>query len=591
MWVTTSPLEDLGGHHYILGQEKTMSSEKTKKEIPMNGADVFIDVLEKNNIKHVFGIPGGNTLPIYDALYKSKIFHILTRHEQGAAHMAEGYAKVSGKPGVVFATSGPGATNLTTGLVDARLDSVPVVAFTGQVATSVIGTDAFQEADMYGISVPFTKYNALVKKPEMLATYIQEALSLSTAKRPGPTLVDIPKDIQNALIGDYDFKKIKLTIPQRHLKKDEIKGDLTRFANAINRALKPLLYIGGGANISGADKEIRKLAEKSNIPVVMTLNGLGAFPANHRLSLGMLGMHGTRYANTAVLETDLIVSLGARFDDRVTSKIDEFAPKAKKAHIDIDPAEINKVIKTDYYLFGDLKDTLKELLPLVKENDRKDWNDDIESWKKEYPLKFDEDTDEIKPQHIIRELSRMTDGNAIIASDVGQHQMWTAQYYEFKKPRSWIASGGLGTMGFGFPAAIGAKVAKPDELVVVITGDGSFQMNIQELATIRMYNINVKILLLENQFLGMVRQWQEMFYEKRYSQTNFNFSPDFVKIAEGYGINAKRIEKKSQVGEGLDFLLRDDKSALLVARIPSEEKVFPFIPAGGSYRDMIDYAS
>jgi acetolactate synthase-1/2/3 large subunit len=401
--------------------------------------------------------------------------------------------------------------------------------------------------------------------------------------------VDIPKDIQNSIIENYDFKNIKLSVHERHLKPAPVSGDMEKFSRALNKAEKPLLYVGGGATISGAHKEILEIAQKASIPVVMTLNGLSAFPGNHELSLGMLGMHGTRFANSAVLETDLIVSLGARFDDRVTSKLDEFAPRAKKAHFDIDPAEINKVVRVDYQITGDLKSALKELSPLVKANKREAWVGEIKAWKKNYPLKFTDNSNTIKPQHIIRRLYEITKGNAIIASDVGQHQMWTAQYYLFDKPRSWIASGGLGTMGFGFPAAIGAKVACPEQLVIAVSGDGSFQMNIQELATLSMYDISVKIILLENRFLGMVRQWQEMFYEERYSQTNFHFNPDFVKIADAYGIQAKRIDKKSEVEDGLKFLLKDDKSALLVVRIPEEEKVFPFIPAGGSYRDMIDF--
>lgn len=560
-----------------------------QKTTPMIGAEVFVDILKKNGVKHIFGYPGGAVLPIYDVLYETDIMHFLTRHEQGAAHMAEGYAKVTGKPGILFATSGPGATNITTGLMDAKMDSVPVVAFTGQVSTSVIGTDAFQEADMYGISIPLTKYNAMVKDPQMLATHIQEAFLVAMSKRPGPVLVDFPKDMQTAPIENYDFNNIPITIPKRHITKDPVKGDLERFAKELNESSRPLLYVGGGALASDAIDEIYELANKNNIPVVMTLNGLGAFPGTHELSLGMLGMHGTRYANTAVMEADFIISLGARFDDRVTGKTSEFATRARKAHFDIDQAELNKIIHVEHPILGDLKEALQQVIPMVEENNRDAWKSQALHWKEKYPLRYDSDSQEIKPQYIIQQLHHRTQGNAILATDVGQHQMWAAQYFPLNKPRSWVSSGGLGTMGFGFPAAIGAKVARPDELVVLITGDGSFQMNIQELSMIQTYNIPVKIVLLENNSLGMVRQWQDMFYDERFSQVDFSYTPDFVSIAKGYGIDAMRIEHKREVDKGIDFLLKTDKSAILVAKIPQDEKVFPFIPSGATYKDLIDF--
>ena len=544
----------------------------------------MLDLLLSHKVDVVFGYPGGAILPFYDELYNSSIKHILVRHEQGAVHMAEGYAIVSRKPGVAIVTSGPGATNTITGLTDAKMDSIPIMVISGQVPTTAIGTDAFQEADVFGITIPVTKYNALIKHADEIADIFEEAWVMLTQGRPGPVLLDFPKDVQ---VQETSNLQGKVKLAERFIKKPTIQGDLEKFAEALNKSKRPLLYVGGGAILSGASQEIKVIAEKGMIPVTCTLKGLGAFPGSHILSLGMPGMHGTVAANKAILECDYILSLGARFDDRVAGVPNDFAPNAVKAHIDIDPAEFNKRVKVDYILHGDLKEVLQALIPFIEKNDRSDWVKHLEEYKNKYPLEFEDSNEVIKPQRFLKRLYEITQGKAIVSTDVGQHQMWAAQYYLFDEPNRWITSGGLGAMGFGFPAAIGAAVAKPNDLVISISGDGSFQMCMQELATARQYNIPVKIVLLNNNFLGMVRQWQELFYNERFSESEYQFNPDFLKIMEAYNIPGKRIEKPSQIDEGIEFLLSENGPTFLEVVIPADEKVFPMIPAGKSQRDMI----
>ncbi|WP_208653512.1 biosynthetic-type acetolactate synthase large subunit [Leptospira koniambonensis] len=559
-----------------------------KTEAKISGARLMVELLEEYGVDIVFGYPGGAILPFYDELYKStKIKHILVRHEQGAIHMAEGYARSTGKLGVCIATSGPGATNLVTGLTDAKLDSVPILAITGQVATNAIGTDAFQEADIYGITIPITKYNALIKSADDIARHFQEATLVALGGRPGPVLLDFPKDVQTELTSVRKVDKLK--IDSRHYQKPPIGGDLDSFAAALNKAKRPLLYVGGGAINANASKEIRELAEKGNIPVTTTLMGIGAFPGTHQLSVGMLGMHGTAYANKAVLECDYILNLGARFDDRV-AKPGEFAENAIRAHIDIDTAEFNKRVSVDYLLHGDLKEVLKALIPKVNKVDRPEWVGFLDTLKKNHPLEFDDTTDTIKPQGFLQKLYEKSKGKAIVSTDVGQHQMWAAQYYLFEEANRWLTSGGLGTMGYGLPAAIGAKFGNPNKTVICVSGDGSIQMNIQELATIAMYKKGVKILIFNNNFLGMVRQWQELFYEERFSESEWNYNPDFVKLGEAYSIKGLRISNKSEIDKALEFFLEDDDARILEVMIPAEEKVFPMIPAGKSQKDMIEFS-
>jgi acetolactate synthase-1/2/3 large subunit len=550
----------------------------------LSGAEIFVKSLEEEGVDTIFGYPGGSVLQIYDALYDAKkIKHYLVRHEQGAAHAADGYARATGKPGVCLATSGPGATNLVTGIATAYMDSVPLVAFTGQVTSSLMGLDAFQEADITGITLPITKHNYLVKDVNDLARTIKEAFHIAATGRPGPVLVDIPKDIS--------INKTKFSYP------DEVnlpgyrptyKGhpaQISQAAKLINHARRPVIYAGGGVVISGAHGELKALAEKINAPVTTTLMGIGSFPEDHRASLGMLGMHGTAYANYAVSECDLLISVGARFDDRVTGRVDTFAPHAKIIHIDIDPAEIGKIVRVDVPIVGDTRQVLQELNEKVDARDSADWLDRIDEWKAKHPLRY-EKKGKLKPQFIIEEINRVTKGEAVVVTEVGQNQMWAAQYYTFKKPRSFISSGGLGTMGYGFPAAIGAKVGRPQDIVIDIAGDGSIQMNIQELATAVFYNIPVIVAILNNSRLGMVRQWQTMFYDERYSSTIIT-GPDFVKLAEAYGALGLRVTKAGEVQPALEKALAANKPVLIDFVVDPEADVMPMVPPGGAINKMV----
>lgn len=552
----------------------------------MTGSQIFIESLIKENVENIFAFPGASILGIYDLLLDCPIKHILVRHEQGAIHAADGYARTSGKPGVCLTTSGPGATNIVTGLANAFMDSIPVVAFTGQVPTTMIGNDAFQEADIVGITRSITKHNYLVSNIKELAVIIKEAFHIATTGRPGPVLVDLPKDV---LLDNCDFCYPE-TIEIRGYKPN-YKGhpkQISSAAKLINESRQPVIYAGGGVIASLANEELTQLANKGHIPVVLTLMGLGGIDANNPLCLGMLGMHGTKYANMAITECDLLIAIGARFDDRVTGRIDKFAPHATIIHIDIDPTAISKNIKVNVPIVGDAKIILKELLKEVEQVERSDWLKKIDQWKEESPLRYEYSSDIIKPQYVIEQIYELTkDRQTIISTEVGQHQMWVAHYYKFSKPRTLLTSGGLGTMGFGFPAAIGAQVARPDHLVIDIAGDGSFQMVSQELATAVQHKLPVKVVILNNQFLGMVRQWQDLFMNKRYSGTCLDCSPDFVKLAEAYGAIGLRAEKPEEVQKTLIEAFNIERPVLVDIRVAREENVFPMVPAGAGIEEMI----
>ncbi|ADC90214.1 acetolactate synthase, large subunit, biosynthetic type [Thermocrinis albus DSM 14484] len=563
------------------------------------GADIVIEVLKEEGVEVIFGHPGGAIMEVYDALYRDGgIRHILARHEQGAGHMAEGYAKATGKVGVAMATSGPGATNLVTAIADAYMDSVPVVFITGQVPTHLIGNDAFQEVDIVGITRPITKHNFLVKRIEDLPLILRQAFYIARTGRPGPVLVDIPKDITQKLsdVGIPTLEEVKESLPGY---KPHVEGNPQQIKKAVKlimEAKRPVLYVGGGAVQSEAQKELVELAEMMKIPVTTTNMGKGAFPENHPLALHMLGMHGTYYANMAVYHCDLLIAVGARFDDRVTGKVEEFAPRAKIIHIDIDPASISKNIVVDVPIVGDVKVVLRKILEdLRKEGarilfpeERQKWLEQIEKWKKLHPLTYKKSDKVIKPQFVIEQIYEATRGDAIICTGVGQHQMWAAMFYRYSYPRQFINSGGLGTMGFGFPAGIGAKIGRPDKEVFVIDGDGSFMMTMQELVTAVQYKVPVKVAIINNSYLGMVRQWQELFYEKRYSEVDLSVQPDFVKLAEACGAVGFRAEKPSDVREIIEEALRiDDRPVIMDFHVDREENVLPMVPAGKSYRDMI----
>ncbi|MCP3677161.1 MAG: biosynthetic-type acetolactate synthase large subunit [Deltaproteobacteria bacterium] len=558
----------------------------------ISGAEIFIECLKKEGVDTIFGYPGGAVLPIYDALFNSSIRHLIVRHEQGAVHMADGYARTTGRAGVALATSGPGATNTVTGIATAYMDSIPIVVFTGQVPTALIGNDAFQEADIVGITRPCTKHNYLVKDVRELASIIKEAFHIATTGRPGPVLVDIPKDvlIASTVFAYPDGSEMVSYRPTYRGHSKQIKKAI----DCIFNAKRPVIYAGGGVVLSNAASELTKFAERLHIPVTTTLMGLGGFPGTHQLFMGMLGMHGTYCANMAVTNTDCLIAIGARFDDRVTGKIDEFAPYAKIIHIDIDPTSISKNVQVDVPIVGDIKHVLKEMLTLlkgVKARGRKtalsEWVGQVDEWSSNHKLSYKAQGKRMKPQYVIERLYELTKGDAIITTEVGQNQMWAAQFYRFNHPRTFLTSGGLGTMGYGLPAAIGAQVAFPDRVVIDIAGDGSIQMNIQELATAVQYRLPVKVAILNNNFLGMVRQWQELFYDGRYSQTCMEAMPDFVKLAEAYGAVGLRAKKASEVDETIKKALAvNDRPVIMEFVVDREENVYPMVPAGQPLNKM-----
>jgi acetolactate synthase-1/2/3 large subunit len=552
--------------------------------VKKTGADIFVDALVKESVEYLFGIPGGVVLPLFDKLYDSPIKVILTRHEQGAGHAADGYARASGNVGTCLVTSGPGATNLVTAIATANFDSVPMVAFTGQVKTPLIGNDAFQEADITGITRTVTKHNYLVKDVRDLARVIKEAFHIARSGRPGPVLVDLPVDVSMTEHECEYPSRVNIAGYKPNYKGNPRQIKLA--AEAINRSTQPVFYVGGGTILSGASQEVFDLATKANIPVTTTLMGLGSFPETHELSLKMLGMHGTAYANYAVMESDLIIAVGARFDDRITGRLDSFAPGAKVIHIDIDPTSISKNIRVDIPVVGDAKGILRALLEAVEPAEHKEWLDKIRAWKKQHPLVYGEGG--LKPQYVVQQVCELTKGEAIITTEVGQNQMWAAQWFTYTRPRQFISSGGLGTMGYGFPAAIGAQLARPDCIVFDIAGDGSFQMNIQELATAVKYKLPVNIALLNNGHLGMVRQWQELFYNKRYSGTVLgDANPDFVAVAKAYGAEGIRVEKTEDVRPAIEAAIASPKPVVLDFRVNPEENVFPMVPAGEAINKMI----
>ena len=556
----------------------------------LTGAEMVISAIEKENVEVIFGIPGGAMIPIYDALYKSNLKHILTRHEQGALHAADGYARASGKVGVCFATSGPGATNIVTGLATAYMDSVPVVAFTGQVPTSLIGTDGFQETDTTGITIPVTKYNFLVKDIKTLPRILKEAFYIAKTGRPGPVVVDLPKDIQNAE-GEFEYPnsiQIEGYEPDPPVSRIEV----LKIIDLLKNSKKPIICAGGGVITGDASEELKKFIELTKIPITTTLMGIGSYPETDELSLGMLGMHGTRYANYGVSESDLFIGIGMRFDDRVTGKITKFASNAKIVHIDLDRAEIGKLVNTYLGIVGNAKRVLNILNEEIEKNqlhlNYSLWYNTLKTWKDKHPLKYDlNDEDGVKPQYIVEVAGKLTNHKAIIIGEVGQSQMWAAQFYKYVDPKTYISSGGLGTMGYGLPAAMGAKLGKKDKIVIDISGDGSFQMNIQELATISHNKIPIVIALINNEFLGMVRQWQELFYDKRYSHTSLSGNPDFVKLANAYGIKAKRVTKNEEVEVVLKEAIESGEPYLIDFIVKKEENVFPMVPSGGALYDMI----
>lgn len=552
----------------------------------MNGAQIVVEALKRQGVEYIFGYPGGACMPIFDALVdapEQKI--ILVRHEQGATHMADGYAKATGKTGVVLVTSGPGATNTVTGILTAQMDSVPLVILTGQTITPNLGKDAFQEADVFGVTMPIVKHSYLVRDVKDLSRVVNEAFHLASTGRPGPVLVDLPKDVVSNE-WDEDFTA-GLDLPGYQVQTRGSSDGIEYAAELLSKSKQPLLYVGAGAVISGAGRQVQKLAEKLQAPVTTTLLGKGAISEMHPLSVGMLGMHGTAYANKAVINCDLIMAIGARWDDRITGKVSEFCPDATKIHIDIDPAEFGKIIQPDVSINGDAAEVLAELIPLMDKLDTSAWLKKIENWKIKYPLKFPK-RGGLRAQHVLAELDRLTESNAIISTDVGQHQMWAAQFCKSIRERQWLSSGGAGTMGYGFPAAIGAQLGKPDDLVVAVVGDGGFQMTMSELATAAIHKLPIKIIIINNSYLGMVRQWQQLFFDNRESGVDMEGNPDFVKIGEAFGIKGFHLRRAGDVVKVLKKALDyNDGPCIVEAQVVKADNVFPMIPAGAAVADML----
>lgn len=571
-----------------LQQQEMPEQEEVKK--PKDGADILVQALHDQDVDIIFGYPGGAVLQIYDAMYRNPIRHILTRHEQGAIHAAEGYARVTNKPGVVIATSGPGATNLVTGIADAMIDSIPLVIFTGQVATSVIGTDAFQEADVMGITTPITKHNYQVQDVRDIPRIVQEAFHIANTGRKGPVVIDFPKNVSQALFTDGDMPETpdEIYLPgyQPNCKPNYLQ--IQKAIQALASAEKPLVLAGAGVLFAEAQNELTELVEKYKLPIINTLLGLGSIPGDHELFYGMAGMHGTVTANDAITKCDLLINIGARFDDRLTGNLATFAPNATIVHIDIDPAEIGKNVPTDIPIVADAKEALQALLKKDFEGpDTASWIDYLNAQDVEFPLWYDEDPNEIMPQQALEAIHRITNGDAIVTTDVGQHQMFAAQYYHLNNSHSWVTSGGLGTMGFGFPAAIGAQFAKPDKKVISICGDAGFQMTAQELSLLKEFNLPVKIVILNNSCLGMVRQWQETFYEERYSSSLMPIQPDFVKLADAYGIKGYLIEKPEEMEATLTEAILSDEPVLIDLRIKQLSSVYPMVAPGKGLHEMI----
>ena len=547
------------------------------------GAQIIVDSLIEQGADTVFGYPGGVVLPLFDKLYDAPIRFIEPRHEQGGCHMADGYARASGKVGVMIATSGPGACNLVTGLATAMMDSIPIVAITGQVRTELIGNDAFQEADTTGITRPVTKYNCIVKDVKDLARNIKEAFYIASTGRPGPVLIDIPVDV--TVTKCEAGGPVEINLPGYKVRTKGHTRQISTAAQAINKSERPVLYVGGGIILANASEELKALAKKAHLPVTMTLLGLGSYDQREPESLDMLGMHGSAYANYAVQECDLLIAIGARFDDRVTGKVSTFAPHAKIIHIDIDPVSISKSVRVDIPVVGDARAILTELVKEVEYRERKEWFEKIAEWKNKFPFCYDRDASTIKPQYVIEEICRQTKSDAIITTGVGQNQMWTAQFYKFIRPRQFISSGGLGTMGYGLPAAIGAQIARPDATVIDIDGDHSFNMTMTELATAVEHNLPIKVCIMNNGFMGMVRQWQELFYNKRYSKSYLR-NPDYAVVARALGAAGITVDKKQDVPKAIKAMLAEKKPCVVDFRIEREENVWPMVPAGKSIGEM-----